>query len=94
MPTVVITDHVFPSLEIEQELLSPIGATVVSPQAASEVDLVDAVADADALLVCYAPVTARAIGRMPRCRIIARYGIGLDNVDLEAASAKGIVSRT
>ena len=91
MPTVVITDHVFPSLEIEQELLGAIGATVVSLQARSEVDLLDAVTDADALLVCYAPVTDRVIRRMTRCRIIARYGIGVDNVDLGAATAKGIV---
>ena len=38
MPTVVITDHVFPSLAIEQELLGAIGATVVPLQARSEVD--------------------------------------------------------
>ena len=91
MPTVVITDHVFPSLAIEQELLGAIGATVVPLQARSEVDLLDAVVDADALLVCYAPVTDRVIGQMTRCRIIARYGIGVDNVDLGAATAKGIV---
>ncbi len=91
MHTVVITDHVFPSLEIEQKLLGAIGATVVPLQAKSEVDLLDTVADADALLVCYAPVTGRVIGRMARCRIIARYGIGVDNVDLGAATARGIV---
>ncbi len=91
MHTVVITDHVFASLSIEQDLLGAIGATVVPLQATSEDDLLEAVPDADALLVCYAPVTARVIGRMARCRIIARYGIGVDNVDLEAASAKGIV---
>ena len=91
MHTVVITDHVFPSLDIEQELLGAIGAAIVPLQARSDVDLLDAVVDADALLVCYAPVTDRVIGRMARCRIIARYGIGVDNVDLGAATAKGIV---
>jgi D-3-phosphoglycerate dehydrogenase / 2-oxoglutarate reductase len=88
--TVVITDHVFASLSIEHDLLGAIGATVVPLQATSEDALLDAVADADALLVCYAPVTARVIARMARCRIIARYGIGVDNVDVKAASAKGI----
>lgn len=91
MPTVVITDHVFPSLAIEHELLGALGAKVISLQARSAEDLLDAVADADALLVCYAPVTGRVIDRMSRCRVIARYGIGVDNVDLESASAKGIV---
>jgi D-3-phosphoglycerate dehydrogenase len=89
--TVVITDHVFASLAIERELLGAIGATIVPLQARSEDDLLDAVRGADALLVCYAPITARVIERMPRCRIIARYGIGVDNVDLDAASAKQIV---
>jgi D-3-phosphoglycerate dehydrogenase len=91
VPTVVITDHVFPSLAIEHELLGPLGARVVPLQAKSEADLLDAVTDAEGLLVCYAPVTGRVIDRLSRCRIIARYGIGVDNVDLEAASAKGIV---
>ncbi len=90
MPTVVITDHVFASLDIEREALGPIGATIVPLQASAEEDLVDAVPGADALLVCYAPITARVIERMPRCRIIARYGIGVDNVDLDAAAARGI----
>jgi D-3-phosphoglycerate dehydrogenase / 2-oxoglutarate reductase len=91
VPTVVITDHVFPSLAIEHELLGALGAKVVPLQARSEADLLDAVTDAEGLLVCYAPVTGRVIDRLSRCRIIARYGIGVDNVDLEAASAKGIV---
>ncbi len=88
---VVITDHVFPSLEIEHALLGAIGAEVVSMQATSAEDLLGAAADADALLVCYAPVTRRVIERLGRCRIIARYGIGVDNVDVNAATARGIV---
>jgi len=88
--SVVITDHVFASLAIEQALLGAIGASVTTLQATTEAELLDAVAGADAVLVCYAPITRRVIERMARCRIIARYGIGVDNVDLEAASAKGI----
>ena len=91
MHTVIVTDHVFASLSIERDLLRAIGAAVVPLQATSEADLLEAVPPADALLVCYAPITARVIERMPRCRIIARYGIGVDNVDLEAAAATGIV---
>jgi D-3-phosphoglycerate dehydrogenase len=46
---------------------------------------------ADALLVTYAKVTADIIGEMERCRIISRFGIGVDNVDLRAATKAGIV---
>jgi len=90
-PKVVITDYVFPSLEIEHAVLGAVNAEIVAMQATSEDQLLGAVADADALLVCYAPVTRRVIERLTRCRIIARYGIGVDNVDVDAASARGIV---
>jgi D-3-phosphoglycerate dehydrogenase len=46
---------------------------------------------ADALLVTYAKITGEMIKQMPKCRIISRFGIGVDNVDLEAASASKIV---
>ena len=88
---VVITDSVFPSLDIERQALGAIGAQVVPLRSSAEADLLDGVADADGLLVCYAPITRRVIDAMDRCRIVARYGIGVDNVDLEAAAAKGII---
>ncbi len=88
---VVVTDYVFPSLDIERSVLSALGAELIATQATSEEELLGVVEGADALLVCYAPVTRRVIDRARGCRIIARYGIGVDNVDVEAASAKGIV---
>ena len=48
--------------------------------------------DCDALLNTYAgPITEEAMARMPRCRIIARYGIGVDTIDLDAATRAGII---
>src|SRR6202049_1378360 len=47
--------------------------------------------NADAVLVTYAKITAEMIGQMTRCRIIARFGIGVDNVDIPAATKAGIV---
>ncbi len=88
---VVITDSVFASHDIEREVLGAIGATLRQLQVVSEADLLDAASAADALLVCYAPITRRVIDRMDRCRIVARYGIGVDNVDVDAATARGIV---
>lgn len=88
---VVVTDYVFPSLDIERSILGAIDADVTAMQAAKDEELLDAVGEADALLVCYAPVTRRVIERAERCRIIARYGIGVNNVDVGAASARGII---
>ena len=86
---VVVTDHVFASLEIEHALLDPV-ADIVALQATTDVELLEVAGDADALLVCYAPVTRRVIERLTRCRLIARYGIGVDNVDTAAAAARHI----
>lgn len=88
--TVVVTDSIFASLDTEGRLLDTIGAAMVPLQATSEAELFDAVTDADGLLVCYAPITRRVIERLTRCRVISRYGIGYDNVDVEAATARGI----
>ncbi len=88
---VVVTDYVFPHLETERSILGEIGADLVAMQARSEAELAEAVEPADGLLVCYAPVTRRVIERAQRCRVIARYGIGVDNVDVAAATERGIV---
>jgi D-3-phosphoglycerate dehydrogenase len=87
---VVISDQVFPSVDIERELLAEIDGDLVV--ASGDVNDVLAVAsDADAILNTYLPWSAVSIARLKRCRIIARYGIGFDNVDLDAATDAGIV---
>lgn len=88
---VVVTDSVFPHLETERRLLGAVGAELVALQARQDEELVEVVRDADALLVCFAPVTRRVVEAAARCRIIARYGIGVDNVDVATATARGIV---
>jgi D-3-phosphoglycerate dehydrogenase len=87
---VVVSDQVFPSVEIERKLLSKIDADLTV--ASGDVEAVlGMAADADAILNTYLPWDAAAIARLQQCKIIARYGIGVDNVDLAAASDAGIV---
>ncbi|MCS7234846.1 MAG: C-terminal binding protein [Armatimonadota bacterium] len=88
---VVVTDSVFPHLEVERRILGEIGAELVALQAHRDEELLEPVQDADALLVCFAPVTGRVVEAARKCRIIARYGIGVDNVDVRTATARGIV---
>lgn len=86
---VVVTDQVFPSVEIERRLLAEIDAEL--EVASGDRDEVLARAEgADALLNTYFPVDAEAMQRLSGCRIIARYGIGVDNIDLDAARERGI----
>jgi D-3-phosphoglycerate dehydrogenase len=87
---VVVADQVADDLAIEIAALEPIGAELVLAGSPDEDSLVAAVPDADAILVTYAKVSARVIEAAPRCRIVARYGIGYDNVDVTAASRAGM----
>jgi D-3-phosphoglycerate dehydrogenase len=87
---VVVSDQVFPSVEVERALLAGIDADLTVANGGIEEVLATA-EDADAILNTYLPWDADSIGRLKKCRIIARYGIGIDNVDLAAASGQGIV---
>ncbi|MBB5755076.1 C-terminal binding protein [Prosthecomicrobium pneumaticum] len=90
-PKVVITDYDYGDVDIERGILEAAGAEVIALQAKREDDLLAAAADCDAIMNQYARVGARTIAAMERCRVIARYGVGVDIVDVAAASAKGIL---
>src|SRR2546426_3626764 len=88
---VAVTDYVFPSLEPEQRVLTPLGVELRPAQCKSEDEIIELTRGADAVLNCYAKMTARVIEKLDRCKIIARYGIGVDNVDLIAATRAKIL---
>jgi D-3-phosphoglycerate dehydrogenase len=90
-PHVAVADSVFPNLDPARSVLSGIGATLELAEAPTPDAILRVAADADALLVTYAQITGDMIRRMPRCRIISRFGIGVDNVDIPAATDAGIV---
>jgi D-3-phosphoglycerate dehydrogenase len=89
-PVVVLTDSPFPNLDPTLNALSSIRAELRVLPVANEDSIIEASRDADAVLVTYARITAHVIEKMTRCRIISRFGIGLDNVDIEAATKRGI----
>src|SRR5262252_7590497 len=88
---VAVADSVFPNLDPAKAVLAEIGAELALAADSSPESVMKLAADADAVLVTYAKITADMIQQMTRCRIISRFGIGVDNVDLEAATAAGIV---
>ncbi|PKM48798.1 MAG: hydroxyacid dehydrogenase [Firmicutes bacterium HGW-Firmicutes-7] len=67
-----------------------IGASVVRGNCKSEDEVIDIAKDADALLVNLAPITESVIESLDRCQVVVRYGIGVDNVDIQAATKAGI----
>jgi D-3-phosphoglycerate dehydrogenase len=88
---VVLTDYVWDSLDVEWKTLEGL-AELVPLQVKTPDQFLPQAQDCDALLNTYAgPITADVMAKMPRCRIIARYGIGVDTIDLDAATQAGII---
>jgi len=87
---VIITDAEYQSFDIEKKVLSKLNVELIKFQCRTEVDLIKNCKDADAVLNQYAKITPRVIEKLDNVKIIARYGIGVDNVDLGAATKKGI----
>jgi len=87
---VAVTDYGFPDLEQERSILEPLGFDFVTGQCKTGEEVAALCRNADAILTQWAPVTAEAIEALDKCKVIVRYGIGVDNVDLDAARSKGI----
>ena len=87
---VVITDAEYPSFDVEKKVLSPLNVNLVKCQCTTEEELIRDCRDADALLNQYAKITPWVIESFNHVKIIARYGIGVDNVDLDAATKRNI----
>lgn len=86
----VITDYMGDDTVVEEADLRRAGIEpFVAPTKRLE-DWIDEARDADAIMCRHAVIDAAVIGQLTRCRIIARYGIGFDNVDVDAARAAGV----
>jgi D-3-phosphoglycerate dehydrogenase len=87
----VYTDeHIIPSGP-EREILKEVGAELIVAECRNEEDTIRATAGADAVLNASAKLTSRVIETLKNCLVIARYGIGVDNVDIPLATARGII---
>ncbi|HEY4299961.1 MAG TPA: C-terminal binding protein [Candidatus Didemnitutus sp.] len=87
---VLITDHSFASIDTERTLIEAAGARLSVAQCRTEDDVIAAAVDATALLVQWAPITERVLRTLQACRVVVRYGIGVDNIDLAAARRLGV----
>jgi len=87
---IVITDCDHDSFAAEYELTDLAGAELVLTQSRTATELIENAAGADAILVQYAQITAEVMDALPQLRAIGRYGVGVDSVDIEAATARRI----
>jgi D-3-phosphoglycerate dehydrogenase len=87
---VLITDRAWPDCSIERDVLKSVGAEVVEAPRTDEQTLISLARDADAIGTNWAPVTANVIRAATRCKTVARFGIGLDNISVPTATGLGI----
>lgn len=90
MVKVVKTDAIIPVLDRYTAVFEGLGVEFIAAPCETEEDLIRECADADALLVLKEPVTARVIAALTKCKVISRFGSGVDNIDVAAAKAAGI----
>ncbi len=89
--TVYVTDDRFGGNYAQEEaVLREIDAELVVRTFPDEQAAISDLSAADGIMVNLFPMTARVIGSLARCRVLSRYGVGYDNVDVEAATKKGI----
>lgn len=90
-PTVLVTDRAWTDASAEQHLLSEAGVNVVVAEVGDREELSRLVVEADAILTCFKTVSADVIDAGPRLQVIGRYGVGVDNIDVSAATQRGII---
>jgi D-3-phosphoglycerate dehydrogenase len=88
---VLVTDYAWESLDVEREVLARVDASLVVAERGDEDELVALAPGVDAILTNWKPVTRRVLEAAPRCLVVARYGIGVDNIDVQAAGELGIL---
>lgn len=88
---VLITDYVWPSLEIEKKLLNDHGIEIIDCNNLSREELLSEVPDADAIIFCFKEIDSEILDAAKKCKVASRYGIGVDNIDIDKCTELGIV---
>ncbi len=88
---VVVTDYDYPDLDREKRIIEEFGAEFVPCNCKTEEEVIEKAWDADALLNQYALLTPKVLGALKKCKVIVRYGIGVDSINIPAATKAGIL---
>jgi D-3-phosphoglycerate dehydrogenase / 2-oxoglutarate reductase len=92
MRKVIITDHAFPSIDLQREVIESAGFQLLEakPVCKTEDEVIERCGGARVLLVQWAPITRRVLQFLPHVKCVVRYGIGVNNIDLNAAKELGV----
>ena len=88
---VLVTDIAWPSAELEAEVLARVGGELILAESGDEAELTRLVSEADAILTTWKQVPASIIRAGKKVQVISRYGIGVDNIDVDEATRSGII---
>ncbi|MEC9004273.1 MAG: C-terminal binding protein [Planctomycetota bacterium] len=88
---VLVTDYAWPDLEIERAILGEAGIELIAATATDPSSLAAQVNEVDGILACWASISREVIENATRCRIVARMGIGLDNIDVQQCTEQNIL---
>lgn len=88
---IVVTDCNHDSIEVEKSIFNQIPHNLKIFQCKTENEVIQNCQDADAIISQFAPLTGKVLQNLKKCKVIARYGLGIDGIDLEAATKEGIV---
>ena len=91
MYRVYITDHEHDYSQIEGKILVKENAVVIGAHCRTEEEVIDFASRADGIMVAYAPITQKVMNSLKHCKGIVKYGVGYDNIDVAAATQKGIL---
>ena len=88
---VLLTDYAWPNLEIERPILAEADAELIVAERSDAKSLAKLATDADAIMTNWARVDEPVLSAAAKCRIVARLGIGLDNIDVDFATRRGMM---
>jgi D-3-phosphoglycerate dehydrogenase / 2-oxoglutarate reductase len=89
-PVIAVTDSVFPSLDPAKAALARIDPEFRMAKSAGADDILAVAREADAILVTYAKLPGELLRQLKRCKVIGRFGLGVDNIDIKTAAELGI----
>ncbi|MCH8924148.1 MAG: C-terminal binding protein, partial [Planctomycetes bacterium] len=87
---VLHTDCRWGEADVERDILGEVDAELILAPFHDAETLARLAADCDAIMTCWAAVPESVVAAAPRCRIVARFGIGLDNIDVDYCTGRGI----
>jgi D-3-phosphoglycerate dehydrogenase len=87
---IAVTDSVFPSLDPAKAALARVDPDIRMAKSAGADDILSVAREADAILVTYAKLPGELLRQLERCKVIGRFGLGVDNIDIKTAVELGI----